>query len=1114
MHYKEIIELLRDSQQSIGIRYTELYRILCLLLMEGTADSEMDFSGPFARLTYVASRYQLSNQLRQRLNSLRGRCRELRSQKPEDLIASLPYDVRSVAELVYAITHDPIPDELLFQLPRGEGTLYRFRQMEDYMRVCVVSWDEEYISCQPDDAISIDPIRVCYTDIENRLGDWSYLKHLLSEGCQLNLIRSQSKEGVYYPEVIILEPDYLMDISSVAGCFQDCGSSPYAHLLHYLSPNMSTRYTLLGNLAGQMLDEAINSDWNQGNDYLRTVKRFMRDNALSILAQPSLGDFHQEAQQQQRNILQILQTVEREDPAFRREHLLLEPSFFCEMLGLQGRMDLLQDDFHVLMEQKSGKKDYHSQGHRESHYVQMLLYQALLHYSMHLRNDEISSYLLYSKYPDGLIKEGPAPYLLFEALRIRNQLVWGEFQMSQAGSHVLDRLTPEHLNTRGLKGRFWEMYLRPQMSVTLDALHTASPLSQAYVHRMLTFVSREHLLGKIGNPGREASGMAALWNCTLEEKVIAGNIFYGLSIIEMEGEGKDVDTITLRCPENEEDNLPNFRTGEPCILYAYSVGNQPDARQSILFRASIERIEMDRICLRFRTTQHNPHIFRHCEGISWAVEHDFAESIHSTLYRSVYSLLSANPDRRDLLLCQRSPRKDASITLNGDYSQGGAYPHFNQLVLQAMQAQDYFILIGPPGTGKTSFGLMNILKEEISSSEEGVLLLSYTNRAIDEICSKLIEQGLDFIRLGAPQTCLDTYRPYLLSNRIKECAHIGQVRELLLKTPVFVGTTTTIMGHQDLFALRSFGLAIFDEASQILEPHMLGILCARGTSGNAIRRFVLIGDHKQLPAVVQQDMSDSAVTDLQLNEIGLMDCRESLFQRLLRMQQKMFPAGDSPFVFRFVNQGRMHPEVAEFANRMFYGGQLCPIPLPHQLTDMSFRKVDDKDSLQYQLAHQRVVFLPAKRPVHTDSPKVNEVEAKLVAQVVYEVYLLYRQNNRSFFSDETVGVIVPYRHQIAVVRRMLAEFQIPELTAITIDTVERYQGSQRDVIIYGFTVQFPYQLDFLCSQSFQEDGIRIDRKLNVALTRAREQLILIGNPEVLSLDPIHKELLAYLMATP
>ena len=1110
MHYKELIELLQDTQQSIRIRYTELYRILCLLLAEGTEGSKMDFSGPFARLMYVADRFQLSNQLCQRLNSLRGRCRELRNQDSEDLIASFSFDVRSVAELIFSVTQKPVPDELLSQLPRGESSLYHIRRVEDYMRVCVISWDDMFISCQPDDNISTVPIRVCYADSENRLGNWSYLKHLLSEGNQLNLIRSQIKEGVYYPEVIILEPDFLMDISSVASCFLDCGSSPYAYLLHFLTPNISTRYTLLGNLAGQMLDEAINSDPKQKPDYQQIVRRFMRDNALSILTQSSLGDFHQEAQRQQCNIRQILQIAENEDPSFHREHLLLEPSFFCEMLGLQGRMDLLQEDFHVLMEQKSGKKDFHSHGHRESHYVQMLLYQALLHYSMHLRNDEISSYLLYSKYPDGLIKEGPAPHLLFEAIRIRNQLVWGEFRMSQGGSHVLDSLTPERLNTRGLRGRFWEMYLRPQMSATLNALHTASPLTQAYVHRMLTFVSREHLLSKIGTPGREASGMAALWNSTLEEKVVAGNIFYGLSVIEWSGEEDGVDFVTLQCPKNEEDSLPNFRIGEPCILYTYFMENLPDVRQAILFRASIERLEMNQICLRLRTTQHNPRVFHLREGYYWAVEHDYAESTHSALYRSVYSLLSANTDRRDLLLCQRIPVSDTSITLHGDYSQGGTYTHFNQLVLQAMQAQDYFILIGPPGTGKTSFGLMNILHEELLSNDEGVLLLSYTNRAIDEICSKLVEQGLDFIRLGAPQTCLEAYRPYLLSNRIKKCTHINQVRELLLRIPVFVGTTTTVMGHQDLFALRSFGLAIFDEASQILEPHLLGILCARGTSGNAIRRFVLIGDHKQLPAVVQQDSDDSAVSDLNLNEIGLVDCRESLFQRLLRMQQKWFPIGDSPFVFRFVNQGRMHPEVAEFANQMFYGDQLTPIPLPHQLADMNFPKVDDRDVLQYRLAHQRVIFLPAKRPAHSDSPKVNEVEAGMVAQVVREVYMLYCQNDRSFFPAETVGVIVPYRHQIAVIRRMLAEFNIPELTEITIDTVERYQGSQRDVIIYGFTVQFPYQLDFLCGQSFEESGIRIDRKLNVALTRAREQMILIGNPDILSLDPIHKKLLEYL----
>ena len=90
---------------------------------------------------------------------------------------------------------------------------------------------------------------------------------------------------------------------------------------------------------------------------------------------------------------------------------------------------------------------------------------------------------------------------------------------------------------------------------------------------------------------------------------------------------------------------------------------------------------------------------------------------------------------------------------------------------------------------------------------------------------------------------------------------------------------------------------------------------------------------------------------------------------------------------------------------------------------------------------------------------------------------------------------------------------IPELNGITVDTVERYQGSQRDVIIYGFTVRQPYQLRFLCSQSFVEQGAVIDRKLNVALTRAREQLVLIGNPAILSLDEVHRRLIEEIGAT-
>ena len=114
-----------------------------------------------------------------------------------------------------------------------------------------------------------------------------------------------------------------------------------------------------------------------------------------------------------------------------------------------------------------------------------------------------------------------------------------------------------------------------------------------------------------------------------------------------------------------------------------------------------------------------------------------------------------------------------------------------------------------------------------------------------------------------------------------------------------------------------------------------------------------------------------------------------------------------------------------------------------------------------------------------------------------------------FDADKTVGVIVPYRNQIAMIRQAIEPLGVPALENISIDTVERYQGSQRDVMIYSFTVQHRYQLDFLTANSFEERGRIIDRKLNVALTRARLQMICIGCEEVLKEDTLFKKLIAH-----
>ncbi len=120
---------------------------------------------------------------------------------------------------------------------------------------------------------------------------------------------------------------------------------------------------------------------------------------------------------------------------------------------------------------------------------------------------------------------------------------------------------------------------------------------------------------------------------------------------------------------------------------------------------------------------------------------------------------------------------------------------------------------------------------------------------------------------------------------------------------------------------------------------------------------------------------------------------------------------------------------------------------------------------------------------------------------------IHRQYGERFDAAKTVGVIVPYRNQIAMIRREIAKLDIPQLLDISIDTVERYQGSQRDVIIYSFTIRRPYQLDFLTANCFVEDSRTIDRKLNVAMTRARKQLLMTGKADVLQQNSIFKELI-------
>ncbi len=1046
--------------------------------------------GTFAKLDYLLKEHDASRHLRRMANDLRVRLRRLSLGEVEihDLKEHWTADVEALSLLVQLLFRVPVPHSLASAFHVGGEAVHRTSALSDCMRMIVTRWDDDSVfGTLANDGV--DEVRVCYArGGRNNSFDRSYLKDLFCEGMQLNLIRPKLEQGVLYPELIIVEPDYLVDISTVAGCFTAYAESPLVALMKRLEPAEPTAPILLGGLASQFLDEELHGEQRP---YADCALDFFRANALNLLT-TSLGSaFHDDARKQRANIhnaisCQLPSVAARYDKA----STVVEPSFISEMLGLQGRMDFLQLDMRVLIEQKSGKAEFVPRDptpdvprQKEEHYVQMLLYMAILRYNyseQYERNHhELHAFLLYSRYPQSLLGLGFAPELLFRAFRLRNRLVVQDLELARKGFGLLLQLTPDLLNEKGLSSRLWTDYVRPRLQTQLSILRQASERERLYCLRMLKFVAAEHEFEKLGNKTKENSGFASLWQDSLDDKLSAGSIYEQLELAEPVVSGQKVQNVVLRFHEREANDMSNFRVGDIVILYPYAPGTQPDARRTMVFRGTIASITLQELVIRLRNAQTDSRVFLRDRGKHWAVEHDLMEAQATAQYRGILAFLSAPLSRRRLLMAERLPEVDESRLLRGDYGP------FNTLALKVKQAKDLFLIIGPPGTGKTSYGMFNTLQEELLEDGASVLVMAFTNRAVDEICSKL-HGKVDFVRIGAPLACSGEYHEHLFSEKVASCSNVSQLSQLVQQTKVFVGTTAAFCSAQALFKLKSFSLAIVDEASQILEPHLLPLLSARHADGPAIRKFVMIGDHKQLPAVVQQRPSESEVAEPQLKAMGLTNCRLSLFERLLRLYGK-----DSRFCYMLTRQGRMHPDISEFPNKAFYGGRLQAVPLPHQQLPSSSR---------------RVTFLDVKALLSSPSDKVNLAEAEVIASCAQQIY---QREKVGFSPQETIGIIVPYRNQIATIRSTIDRLGVPQLHDITIDTVERYQGSQRKYIIYGFTIQQYYQLRFLTDSTFLENGAVIDRKLNVAMTRAQEYLILVGNASLLARNAVFSRLIDF-----
>ena len=1082
--YDRCVELATQEPSAASLRF--MHETLVLACGEALRDTRQGFGNVFSQVDYLCKRHGIAMRHRIAIQQMRVHSNGRKLQDADDWL----YDIRALALFISAVFKVAIPHELLTRLPAESRPFVVGHQPKRHVLRCVVtSWDASYIyATTTEGAICIDYVDSFDTETAG---------NLLTEGMQLNLLDCTVDGTSVTPSLIVVEPDFLIDISAIAACFQDYGHHPLSFLLNRLKPRANSQQILLGNFAGTALDDLINHPNASYGDSLRTS---FREQALQFCTcTPFDGQrFKEESRQQVANIQEAVDILFSD---YDREHALLEPSFVCEQLGLQGRVDLMTDDMRLLVEQKSGKnwniECGASQQHKEDHYVQLLLYYGVLRANFNLPPDKVDIRLLYSKYParQGLLVVNYYQQLFREAIRLRNSIVAQEISIARKGfSNIIPQLRADLLLENQEKRTFFDSYIRDGVNQMLQPFHQLSADECDYVERMLTFVYREQLAQKVGVQEGQGGATSDLWNMPLSEKLETGNILMG--------------TITDKSPEtvvlsvDTADVLPNFRRGDMVYLYRYE--QEPDVRNSILYKGTLVSLSDQETTIRLNERQQNPHLFG--EG-HYAVEHASSDVGSSSALRAVFSFCSASPSKRALLLGKRAPQRDSTITLSHSY-----HPCYNDIVLKAMQAQDYFLLQGPPGTGKTSMALRFLVEEELSSHPSpltshlspltshlspltpNLLLTAYTHRAVDEICDMLVSAGQDFLRIGSEDSCDPRFADHLLDKRMGERPQLSDIRQQLQQMRIIVATTSTLQARPFLFQLKHFSLCIVDEASQILEPSIVGILLSE-----QVDRFILIGDHKQLPAVVVQPD----------DEPRLQDCRRSLFERLLQQERQ---AGRTDFVGLLRYQGRMHPAIAQFPNDFFYHReQLLPVPLPHQEEAALDYGQPSEDALDDLLKRHRVLFFPSDSSLTSDlspltSDKVNLAEARIVADLLRRIYRQYGAD--CFDPIRTVGVIVPYRNQIAMIRREIAQLGLPQLNNISIDTVERYQGSQRDVIIYSFTVQRPYQLDFLTANSFQEDGHTIDRKLNVAMTRARKQLIMTGNTALLKRNKIFSALIA------
>ncbi len=886
-------------------------------------------------------------------------------------------------------------------------------------------------------------------------------------------------DKILRPAGFVIDPDFLIDVTAVSQCFSTREINTLGHLTKKYLKVDSNINLILGNIANMMLDELVYNPeitFEQIAPQLFTISPI----ALSLMSDDDIRDLLERSKSHFIN-LKLVVNQQFNEVDIQREKCYLEPTFYSVKYGLQGRLDLYRQDdesqVYDIVELKSGRPyQPNAYGINHNHYIQTILYDLIVR---HVLPPQVKpkSYILYSSQSEKALRFAPVlKSQQMDAIKVRNTIRIIEEMLSVVDNVDFDTIF-DYLNPDDISGQ-WK-FVKRDLTKIMNVVSHLSAIELEYFKQFTGLIAREHHIAKIGTTaGDGRGGFASLWCQTIHQKEQLFSSLLYLKISKIHS-GDDTPIITLDRPV-EQESLTKFRTGDIAVLYPHL----PRAKQPLssqVFKCTILEINTESVTIRLRNLQQNFEVFD--KYPVWNMDSDLIDSSFNSMYSNLFAFFEAEDRKKALILGVEQPRSQPAAPLVGTYA---VTANQYKVISEAIAAPDYYLIWGPPGTGKTSKVLHAITHELYSHHQQSVLIVSFTNRAVDEIChAVLTDQALraQALRIGSRYSCGQAYVDLLLSSQMKTIRSRATLKSFLGSKRVVVSTVSSLMGKREIFDLIDFDVVIVDEASQLLEPMLIGLL-------PHVPKWILIGDHQQLPAVVTQDVSQSQVDSQLLNdEISLLNCRNSLFERLITINRAR---GWTHSMGILTEQGRMHQEIMSYVNIHFYDQQLQTIASIDRLHE------PHSDHLLAEMPH-RLCYINC--PAEEDfTRRQNRAQARAVTQLI-KMYADHLKANHIPVDQFSIGVIAPFRSQIALIGKHLHDAKVD--LQVTVDTVERYQGGAKDVIIYSTTINHPHQFRQIVSLSSKG----VDRKLNVAITRAREQFVLLGDRSVLTKNPLYNQLI-------